>query len=95
MPSAVPNQQTKATDGHWLKIQRIKNTGTPEWKAYHNRIIGSGDECNEEGQHHVDEERDKGVKVDLAEDPHHCPTLLHLSKRYKHVVSVYQREQAL
>lgn len=64
-------------------------------KAYHNSIIGSGDKCNEEGQHHVDEERDKGVKVDLAEDPHHCPTLLHLGKRYKHVVSVYQREQAL
>lgn len=64
-------------------------------KPYHNGVIGSSYECNEEGQHHVDEERDKGVKVNLAENPNQSATLLHLSKRYEHVVSVDQREQAL
>lgn len=64
-------------------------------KPYHNSVVGSGDECNEEGQHHVDEERDEGVEVDLAENPDQRPALLHLSKRYKHVISVDQREQAL
>lgn len=64
-------------------------------RAYHNRVVGSSDECNEEGQHHVDEEWDEGVKVDLAEDPHQCPTLFHLRKRHKHVVAVDQREEAL
>ena len=64
-------------------------------KAYHNGVVGSGDECDEEGQNHVDEEGNEGVKVHLAEDPHQCAALLHLSKRYKHVVSVDQREQAL
>ncbi len=53
------------------------------------------DECNEEGEHHVDEEGDEGVKVELAEDPHQCAALLHFSKRYKHVISVDQREKAL
>ena len=64
-------------------------------KAYHNGVVGSGDERDEEGQHHVDEQRDKGVKVDLAEDPHQRAALLHLGERYKHVVSVDQREEAL
>ncbi len=64
-------------------------------KPYHNGVVGSRDECNEEGQHHVDEEGDKGVEVDLAEDPHQRAAVLHLSKRYKHVVPVDQRKQAL
>lgn len=62
---------------------------TANLEAYHNGVVGSGDECDEKGQHHVDEERDKGVQIDLAEDPHHRPTLFHLSERYKHVVSIY------
>lgn len=64
-------------------------------KPYHNGVVGSGDQRDEEGQHHVDEQRDKGVKVDLAEDPHQRAALLHLGERYKHVVSVDQREEAL
>lgn len=61
----------------------------------HDGVIGSSDECDEERQHHVDEERDEGVKVDLAEDPHQRTAVLHLRKSHKHVVSVDQREQAL
>lgn len=62
---------------------------------YHNGVVGSGDECDEEGQHHVDEEGDEGVEVDLAEDPHQRAAPLHLSERDEHVVSVDQRKQAL
>lgn len=61
----------------------------------HNGVVGSGDERDEEGQHHVDEEGDEGVEVDLAEDPHQRATVLHLSERDKHVVPVDQRKQAL
>lgn len=64
-------------------------------KPYHNGIIGASDDCNEEGQHHVDEEGDESVEVDLTEDPHQYTAPLHLSKRNKHVVAVDQREQAL
>lgn len=64
-------------------------------KLYHDGVVGSSDECDEEGQHHVDKEGDEGVKVDLAEDPHQCAALLHLRERHKHVVAVDQREQAL
>lgn len=61
----------------------------------HNCVVGSSDERDEEGQHHVDEEGDEGVKVDLAEDPHQCAALLYLSKGYKHVVPIDQRKQTL
>lgn len=61
----------------------------------HDSVVGSGDECDEEGQHHVDEERDEGVQVDLAKDPHQRTAVLHLGKCHKHVISIYQREQAL
>lgn len=64
-------------------------------RAYRDRVVGSSDECDEKGQHHVDEEWDEGVKVDLAEDPHQCPTLFHLRKCHKHVVAIDQREEAL
>lgn len=64
-------------------------------RSYRNSVVGSSDECDEKGQHHVDEEGDKGVKVDLAEDPHQRTALLHLRKCHKHVVAVYQREEAL
>lgn len=58
-------------------------------------VVGSGDEGDEERQHHVDEERDEGVEIDLTKKPHQCPAALHLGERGKHVVSVYQREQTL
>lgn len=57
---------------------------------YHNGVIGPGDEGDEEGQHHVDEEGDEGVQVDLAEDPHQKAGVLHLRKCHKHVIAVYQ-----
>ena len=66
-----------------------------EAELYHDGVVGSGDECDEEGQHHVDEEGDEGVEVDLTEDPHQGAAPLHLSKRHKHVVPVDEREQAL
>ena len=62
---------------------------------YHDGVVGSGDECDEEGQHHVDEEGDDGVEVDLTEDPHQGAASLHLRERHKHVVPVDEREQAL
>lgn len=63
--------------------------------AYRDGVVCSGDQSDEEGEHHVDEQRDEGVKVDLAEDPHQRAALLHLSKRHKHVVSVDERKQTL
>lgn len=64
-------------------------------QLYHDGVISSGDECDEEWQHHVDEEGNEGVKVDLAEGPHQRAAVLHLSECYKHVVSIDQRKQAL
>lgn len=54
-------------------------------------VIGAGDECNEEAQHHVDEEADEGVEVQLGEEPHQAAVTLlglHGRERHKHVVSV-------
>lgn len=56
-------------------------------------LIGSCDESNKQWQHHVDEEWDEGVQVDLAEQPHQGAALLHPRKRHKHVVSVNEGEQ--
>lgn len=54
-------------------------------------VIGASDECNEEAQHHVDEEADEGVQVELGEEPHQAASTLlglHGRKRHKHVVAV-------
>lgn len=51
-------------------------------------LVGSRDEGDEQGQHHVDEEGDEGVQVHLAEQPHQRAGLLHLGERHKHVVTV-------
>lgn len=58
-------------------------------------VVGVGDDCDEEAEDHVDEERHKGVEVDSAEDPHHAALVHHVLEGGKHVVSVDQREQAL
>lgn len=58
-------------------------------------LVSAGDERDEQRQDHVDEERDEGVQVDLAEQPHQGAAVLHFSKRHEHVVPVNQGEEAL
>lgn len=58
-------------------------------------VVGVGDDCDEEAEDHVDEERHKAVEVDSAENPHEAALLLHVLEGGKHVVSVDQREEAL
>lgn len=61
-------------------------------------VVGSSDERDEEAQHHVDEEADEGVEVELGEEPDEAaPALLslHCGERHEHVVPVDEREQAL
>ena len=62
--------------------------------SYLNGLVGSCDESNEQRKHHVDEERDEGVQVNLAEQPHQSAALLHPCERHKHVVPVDKGEQA-
>lgn len=61
-------------------------------------VIGTGDECDKEAQHHVDEEADEGVKVELGEEPDNGAVALlrlHCRKRHEHVIPIDEREQAL
>ena len=61
-------------------------------------VVGSSDECDEETQHHVDEEADEGVEVELGEEPHQATATLlglHGCERHKHVVPVDERKQTL
>lgn len=64
-------------------------------KPHLDGVIGVCDDCDEKAEDHVDEERDKGIEVDPAEDPHQATLLLHVLKGGKHVVSVDQGEQTL
>lgn len=58
-------------------------------------VVGVGDDCDEKAEDHVDEERDKGVEVNSAENPHQAALLLHVLKGGIHVVSVDERKQTL
>lgn len=58
-------------------------------------FVGVGDESDEQAEHHVDEERDEGVEVESAEQPHHVAFVSHPQKGAKHVVPVDEREEAL
>lgn len=58
-------------------------------------VVGVGDDCDEQAEDHVDEERHKGVEVNPAEDPHHAVLVLHVLEGGKHVVSVDQGEETL
>lgn len=61
-------------------------------------VVGTSDERDEETQHHVDEETDEGVEVELGEEPDEAAaSLLRLHRRecHEHVVPVDEREQAL
>lgn len=62
---------------------------------YLDGLVCVSDEGDEETEHHVDEERDEGVQIHSAEQPHHRVLLLKLGKCGKHVVSIDQREEAL
>lgn len=53
------------------------------------------DEGNEQTEHHVNEEREEGVEVEPAEQPHHVSLLSHLLESGVQVITVDQREQAL
>lgn len=63
--------------------------------AYLDGLIGISNEGDEERQHHVDEQRDEGVEVRPAEEPHQNIFVLQLGEGGEHVVSVQQREQTL
>lgn len=58
-------------------------------------VIGVSDDCDEKAEDHVDEERDKGIEVDSAEDPHQAALPLHVLEGGIHVISVDQGEQTL
>jgi len=55
-------------------------------------LVGITDDTNEQAEDHINEERDEGVQVDFAEDPHSITLLVHLGKCHEHVVTVDQRE---
>lgn len=51
-------------------------------------VIGVGDDGDEEAEDHVDKERDEGIEVDPAENPHQAALLLHVLEGGEHVVSI-------
>lgn len=75
--------------------------GTPReagWAADLDGVVGSRDERDEEAEHHVDEEADEGVEVELGEEPHQAAAALlrlHRRERHEHVIPVDERKQAL
>lgn len=58
-------------------------------------LVAVRDESDEEAEHHVDEEGNKGVEVKPAEEPHHVALVSHPLEGGVHVVSVDEREEAL
>lgn len=62
--------------------------------AYLDCFIRISNECNEETQHHIDEQTDEGVEVDPTEQPNQVTFLLHLCKGGKHVISIDQWKKA-
>lgn len=62
---------------------------------YLDGLVGVGNEGDEERQHHVDEQRDEGVEVGAAENPHQSVFVLQLGKGGEHVVAIQQGEKAL
>lgn len=87
-----------ASKGHGAPIGAVCEVGWPHgeasWRggaADLDGVIGTGDERDEEAQHHVDEEADEGVKVDLGEEPDEAAAALlrlHRRKRHKHVIPI-------
>lgn len=57
---------------------------------YLDGFIGVSDDCDEKAEDHVDEERDKCIEVNSAENPNQAAFLLHVFKGGKHVVSIDQ-----
>lgn len=54
-------------------------------------VVGPSDERDEEAKHHVDEEADEGVQVELGEEPDQAAATLlglHRCKCHEHVVPV-------
>lgn len=61
-------------------------------------VVGACDECDEETEHHVDEQADEGVQVELREEPDQAAAALlrlHGREGHEHVIPVDEREQAL
>ena len=57
-------------------------------------LVSITDDSNEQAEHHIDEQRNEGVQVKLAENPHSITLCVHLSKSHEHVISIDQREHA-
>ena len=53
-------------------------------------FIGITDYTNEQAEDHVDEERDEGVQVNLAEYPSSIAPLLHFFECHEHVIAIQQ-----
>ena len=54
-------------------------------------VIGACDERDEEAEHHVDEQADEGVQVELREEPHQAAAALlrlHGREGHEHVIPV-------
>ena len=60
-------------------------------------VVGACDERDEETEHHVDEQADEGVQVELREEPDQAAAALlrlHGREGHEHVIPVDEREQA-
>lgn len=58
-------------------------------------LISVGDQGYEEAEHHVDKQWDEGVQIESAEQPHHGAPVPHVQESGVHIISIYQRKQAL
>ena len=56
--------------------------------SYLNSLVRITDDTNEQAENHVNEERNKRIEVDLAENPGGVALSIHLSKRHEHVVTI-------
>lgn len=51
-------------------------------------LVRVSNESDEQAEHHVDEERDEGVKVESAEKPHHVALVSYLQEGAVHVIPI-------
>lgn len=58
-------------------------------------FVRVSDKSYEQTEHHVDEDRDEGIEVESAEEPHHVGFVSHPQKGGKHIITIEEREEAL
>lgn len=58
-------------------------------------LVGIHNDGNEKTEYHIDEKRDEGVEIDAGEPPHHRILARGRGKGCKHIISIYERVEAL